>query len=108
MRRDIPNIFWKKDPTNSQIYGPIYISIILRENKVQFAGHCWRAKKELASGLVLWTPSQGARLVGRSSIPYIDNLHYDRECHPNDLSILVQDPDLWCDRLMHIRARSIE
>ena len=35
----------------------------LRERRMHFAGHCWRAKQELASDLLLWSPNHGNRWV---------------------------------------------
>ena len=66
MLRDVLNISWRRHPTKAQLYGFIPpISDILRERRLRFAGHCWRAKQELASDLLLWTPRQGQFRVGR-------------------------------------------
>ena len=52
MLRAILNIFWRQHLTKVQLHGPIPdISTILRERRMHFAGHCWRAKQQLASEL---------------------------------------------------------
>ena len=94
-------------PNCSFMYGPIPdISPILRERRMRFAGHCWPAKQELASDLLLWSPNHGKRRVGRPAITYIDQLCRDTGCLPNDLPALVQDRNGWRDKLMNARASS--
>ena len=40
------NISWRQHPTKLQFYGPIPdISTILRERRMRFAGHYWRARE---------------------------------------------------------------
>ena len=68
---------------------------------MRFAGHCWRAKQEITSDLLLWSPNYGKRRVGRPAITYIDQLCRDTGCLPNDLPTLLQDRDGWSDRLMN-------
>ena len=101
---------------------------------MRFAGHCWRAKQELASNLLLWSPNHGKRRVDRPAITYIDlaspadilrrgegtrdvrlrmsageaNIEHCRDtgCLPNDLPALLQDRDGRSDRLMNASASS--
>ena len=82
------------------------ISIILRERRMRFAGHRWRAKQRLAGDLLLWSPNHGKRRVGRPAITYIDQLCRDTGCLLNDLPALLQDSDGWSDRLVNARAIS--
>ena len=105
MLRAILNISWRQHSTKLQLHGPILdISTILREQRMRFTGHCWRAKQELASDLLLWSPNHGKRRVGHPAINYIDQLCRDTECLPNNLSALLQDQDGWLDRLMNAWA----
>ena len=106
MLRAVLNISWIQHPTKSQLYGPIpAISKILRERRMRFAGHCWRAKQELASDLLLWTPRHGQTRVGRPAITYIDQLCRDTGYLAEDLATLMQDRNGWRDRL-NVRASS--
>ena len=106
MLRAVLNISWRHHPTKLQLYGHIPpISTILRERRMRFAGHCWRAKQELASDLLLWAPRYGKTRVGRPAITYIDQLSRDTGCLPEDLATLMQDRNGWRDRL-NVRASS--
>ena len=101
------NISWRQHPTKLQLHGPIPdISTILRERRMHFAGHCWRAKQELAIDLPLWSPNHGKRRVGRPAITYIGQLCRDAGFLPNDLPALLQDRDGRSDRLMNALASS--
>ena len=47
-------------PTRHQLYGhlpPITKTIQVR--RTRHAGHCWRSRDELISGVLLWTSTQG-------------------------------------------------
>ena len=76
MLRALLNIFWRQNPTKVQLRGPISdIATILRERRMHFAGHCWRAKQELASELVLWSPTHSkGRLVALQSPTSINSV----------------------------------
>ena len=105
--RAILNIFWRQHPTKLQLRGPIPdISTIFRERRMRFAGHCWRAKQELASELLLWSPDHGKRRVGCPTITYINQPCRDTGCLPNALPALLKDRDGWNNRLMNARASS--
>jgi len=53
--RSALNLSWRQHPTKQQLYGPIPpLTSILRKRKICFVGHCWRAKQELISDLLLW------------------------------------------------------
>ena len=54
------NKSWREHLTNKELYGNIpKISVAIREQRLRFAGHCWRSECELASELLLWQPSHG-------------------------------------------------
>ena len=100
MLRTALNLSWR------QLYGNIPpLTTILRERRMRFAGHCWRAKQELISGLLLWSPRHGKNRPGCPSTTYIYQLCRDMECTPDDLPALMQDRDEWRDRL-HVRVSS--
>lgn len=47
---------------------------------MQFAGHCWRAKQELASDLFLLSLRHGHIRIGRPATTFIDQLSGDTGC----------------------------
>ena len=72
MLRAILNKSWRQHPTKHQLYGhlpPITKNIQIRRNRN--AGHCWRSRDELISGVLLWTPSHGWAKAGRPARTYI-------------------------------------
>ena len=75
MLRAILNKSWRQHPTKQQQYAhipPIMKTIQVR--RTRHAGHCWRSRDELISGVLLWTPSHGRAKAGRynSSVPIQD------------------------------------
>ncbi|CAM1310925.1 Uncharacterised protein r2_g2127 [Pycnogonum litorale] len=107
MLRAILNISWRTHPPKQQLYGKSPpISDILQQRPMRFAGHCWRAKQELASNLLLWTPSHGRTRVGRPATTYVDQLCEDVECLPNDLPNMMLDNKGWRARVKNVRASS--
>ena len=109
MLRAVLNISWRQHPTIAQLYGELpKITEILRERRMKFAGHCWRAKQELASDLLLWTPKHGERAVGQPAKTYIDQLLEDSYCQRGEieqLKIQMNDRTVWRDN-SKVRARS--
>ena len=62
MLRAALNKSWREHLKNKELYGNIpKISIAIREQRLRFAGHCWRSEGELASDLLLWQPYHGKR-----------------------------------------------
>ena len=68
------NVDWRDHVTNEDLYGDLpRLSAKLRRKRLQFAGHCYRAKDEAVSRTVLWFPfktyvdllSEDIRLSGR-------------------------------------------
>jgi len=93
------NLSWRQHPTKKQLYGPIPpITSILCKLRMCIAGHCWRAKQELISNLLLWVSRRGKSRVGRPASSYIDQLCRDASCLPENLPTLMQERDEWRDR----------
>ena len=66
MLRTALNRSWKDHPTNVELYGHIPpISKLLQQQRMRFAGHCWRSKEEQAGDGLLWKPPQGHQPRGR-------------------------------------------
>ena len=78
MLRMVLNISWKAKLTNKQLYGNLpKLTEIVKERRLQLAGHCVRHEDEIAHHLVLWEPTRGTRNRGRRGITFIDNLKED-------------------------------
>ena len=100
MLRAILNKSWRQDPTRHQLYGhlpPIMKTIQVR--RVRHAGHCWRSKDELISGVLLWTPAYGQAKVGRLARTYIQQICEDTGCNPEDLLEAMNDREKWRERV---------
>ena len=85
MLQAILNMSWRQQPTKQQLYGhqlPITKAIKIRRTK--HAGHSWRIRDELISGVLLWTPSHGRAKAGRPARTYIQQLCADTGCIPED------------------------
>ena len=71
------NLSWRTHPTKKQIYGNTpSISSLLQARRVQFAGHCLRAEKEVISSLILWAP----KYHGRGKLSYPDVISQKQQC----------------------------
>ena len=75
MLRVALNKSWRDYPRNKELYGNIpKISSSIRQQRMRFAGHCWRSKEELIADVLLWNPKHGKRSQGRPKKTYIDQL----------------------------------
>ena len=84
----VQNLSWKNHPTKQQIYGNIpSVSTTVKARRVQFAGHCCRAEKEVISTLILWKPSQSRGL----SLSYPAVISRDTGIMEQDLGKLMMD-----------------
>ena len=79
-------------PTNEELYGHIPpISKSLQQQRMRFAGHCWRSKG--AGDVLLWRPTHGHQLRGRPKKTYTDQLMDDRGSRLEELPIAMKDRD---------------
>ena len=99
------NLSWKAHPTRKQIYGDLLPpSTLLRGRRVQFAGHCLRAEKEVVSSLILWTP----RNRGRGKLSYPDVISRDTGLEKTDLERAMKDRSFWRKRVESIVSTAVE
>ena len=106
MLRAALNKPWKDLLTNKELYGNIPpITTSIRQQRIRFAGHCWRSKEELAADLKLWMPSRVKRSLGRPRKTYIDQLVENSRCRAEDLATAVSDREEWRERVV-IRSRA--
>ena len=110
MLRIVLDISWEQHPTRKRLYGKLStISSTIREQRTQYAGHCWRSKKELVSSLLLWTPKHGHTRVGRPCRTYIEQLLQDTGWKMEELESVkeaMEDRDVWRQRVTLVRATS--
>ena len=81
-------------PTNEELYGHIPpISKSLQQQRMRFAGYCWRSKG--AGDVLLWRPTHGHQPRGRPKKTYTDQWMDDRGSRLEELPIAMKDRDRW-------------
>lgn len=109
MLRAVLNVSWKDHVTNKELYGKLLpITDVIRERRLRFAGHCFRNKNELASSLLLWTPTHGSRKSGRPCKTYIDQLTTDTGLTITELPQAMNDRKEWKRIVKQIRTSSTQ
>ena len=86
------NLNWVDHPTLIQIYnGLLRISSILTSRRLRFAGHCFRAKEEIISKILLWSP------IGPRSrkLTFPDTLKRETGLEIAEMKTAMQDRELW-------------
>ena len=107
MLRAALNKSWRDHLTNKELYANIpRISSTLKQQRLRFAGHCWRNKDELAGDVLLWEPTHGSRKRGRPMITYINQIENDSEYTKEELPNAMNDRILWRNCVMKCRASS--
>ena len=105
MLRAVLNVSWKYHPTKARLYGPLPpISHTIRERRLAFAGHCWRSKEELVSGLILWEPKHGKASRGRPRKTYISQLLEDTQLQRDSIEAAMADREEWRSVSEMVRA----
>ena len=106
MLRAILNKFWRQRPTRQQRYGHLpLITKTIQVRRTRHAGHCWRSRDKLISGVLLWTPTYDWAKAGRPARTYIQQLCEDTGCSPEDLAEAMNDREKWRERIRDIPAR---
>ena len=60
MLRAILNIHWSTCSSKERLYGNlVQITLVIKQRRTRFAGHCYRSNDELVCDLILWTPKHG-------------------------------------------------
>ena len=102
----VQNLSWKSHPTRKQIYGSLpSISALVQSQRVQFAGHCQRASKEIISLLLLWSPNSRTR--GRK-LSYPDVIARDTDLRKEDLEAAMLDREVWRSHVNSIISTAVE
>ena len=105
MLRTILNKSWRQHPARHQLYGHLpptrkTIEVI----RTRHAGHGWRSRDELISGVLLWTPTYGREKAGRPARTYIQQLCEDTGCNPEDPPEAMNGREKWRKRVRDIHA----
>ena len=91
--RRVKNLSWKSHPTLAEIYGNLdRLSNVLRQRRLEYAGHCQRADKEVISSLLLWKPSG---TVNSRKLTYVDTIVRDSGIPLEYLNQAMADRDVW-------------
>ena len=103
--RTVQNISWRNHATLETIYGVLTpISLRLKQRRLQFAGHCHRAKHEIISSLLLWHPM--GRVFSRK-LTYPDVIVRDSGIHMGNLNTVMQDRGVWREIAMSIPSTDV-
>ena len=90
----VENLSWKQHPTKQQIYNNLPpVSQVIKRRRVQFAGHCFRASKEVVSPFILWKPkSEGKK---SHKLTYPDVIANDTGIRMSELGTAMEDREVW-------------
>jgi hypothetical protein len=92
MLRSALNVSWKMHMTNKELYGDIpKVTAKISSRRLQYAGHCKRAKGRIVSDLVTWRPTQGRRAKGRPKKTFVDLLQDDTGYTLSEIETSMQD-----------------
>ena len=76
----------------------------IQARRTRHAGHCWRSRDKLISGVLLWTPTYGRAKAGQPARTYIQQLCEDTGCSPEDLPEVMNDREKWPERVRDTHA----
>ena len=98
------NRSWKQHPTYQKLYGHLlFISLTIQVRWTKHAGHCWRSKDQLMSGILLWTPTHRCVRVGWPAKTCIHQYCVDTRHSLEDL-LGWMDKDGWWERVRPLQA----
>ena len=70
--RSALDVSWESRARNEDLYGELpKVTFKIQERRLKLAGHCYRHPEEIASNLVLWSPTRGRRSRGRPALTYV-------------------------------------
>lgn len=92
----VKNISWRQHKTKDEIYGNLHpISDVVAIRRTRFAGHCYRAKDQVVSDVLLLRLQRPVR--GKRPFSYLDSITRDSKVSLDDLPTLMNDRDRWKD-----------
>ena len=88
------NLSWKNNPTKAEIYGELPpISKPVAQRRARFADHCFRAKDQVISYLLVWRLPYPRR--GNRPLTYPDTLARDTGLILSEVAEAMADRALW-------------
>ena len=102
--RRVLNISWRDHVSNRELYGNIpLLSSTIRQRRLRFAGHCFRAENQPVTNLLFWSPNQGKRGQGNSFKTYLKQIREDTNLlNENEIKAIMADRNLWRQRVDNI------
>ena len=101
MLRAILNKSWRQHPIKKQLYGHLRPNTkTIQVRLTRYAGHRWRSRDELLSGVLLWISSHGRANAGPPNRTYRKQLRADTRYRHEDLPESMYDSEWWQDRVM--------
>jgi len=89
----VQNLDWRNHPTLNEIYhGLPRISSVLTSRMLSFSGHCFRAKREIISDVLLWCPAGPKRSRKRT---FLDILKRETGLEIEELGTAMADREQW-------------
>ena len=89
----VKNISWRQHKTKAEIYGDLPpISTLVAKRSASFAGHCFTAKDQIISDVLLLRfqcPNRGR------TFSFLDSITRDLNIQLEDLPALMNDGDEW-------------
>ena len=105
MLRAILKKSWRQHPHKvPTIRPPAPITKAIQVRRTSYAGHCWRSRDELISGVLQWTSIYDRAKAGRPARTYLQQLCEDTGCSPKDLPEAMNNREKWRERVRDIRA----
>ena len=101
--RRILNISWRDHVTNKELYGDIpSLSSTIRQRRLRFAGHCFRAIDQPVSKLIFWS-SKEKRSRGPGIKTYPKILAEDTGLNSeSEIKNLLGDKHIWRQRVRNV------
>ena len=108
--RRILNVSWKDHVTNKELYGDIpLLSSTIRQRRMRFAGHCFRASDQPVSKLIFWSSKEGKRGRGAGLKTYPKILGEDTALtSENEIKCLMEDRHIWRQRVRNVVVSSTD
>lgn len=94
----VQNLNWRNHPNLAEIYNGLpRISSVLTSRRMRFAGHCFRAKEEIISDLLLWSPTGQVR---SRKLTFIETLKRETGLELNEIKTAMLDRGVWKERFV--------